>query len=52
MVALQEVFVIWNGFKTNINISGNTVINNSCCGMELQDGTASVILQHPTILWI
>ena len=35
--------VIWNGFKTNINISGNTVINNSCCGIELQDGTASAV---------
>lgn len=35
--------VIWNGLKTNLNISGNTVINNTCCGIELQDGTASAV---------
>ncbi|MBL7772756.1 MAG: right-handed parallel beta-helix repeat-containing protein, partial [Chitinophagaceae bacterium] len=33
--------VIWNGLKTNINFSNNTVSNNNCCGIELQDGTAS-----------
>ena len=33
--------VIWNGFKTDITITNNTVTNNNCCGIELQDGTAS-----------
>ncbi|MBK8699358.1 MAG: right-handed parallel beta-helix repeat-containing protein [Saprospiraceae bacterium] len=33
--------VIWNGMKTNINITGNMVNNNNCCGIELQDGNAS-----------
>ena len=33
--------VIWNGFKQNIVISNNIVSNNNCCGIELQDGTAS-----------
>ncbi len=33
--------VIWNGLKQNITISNNTVTNNNCCGIELQDGTAS-----------
>jgi hypothetical protein len=33
--------VIWNGLKQNITITGNTVTNNSCCGIELQDGDAS-----------
>ncbi|WP_162628162.1 right-handed parallel beta-helix repeat-containing protein [Arcticibacterium luteifluviistationis] len=35
--------VIWNGFKENITITGNTVNNNNCCGIELQDGTASAV---------
>ena len=35
--------VIWNGFKENITITGNTVTNNICCGIELQDGTASAV---------
>ncbi|MBK8485889.1 MAG: right-handed parallel beta-helix repeat-containing protein [Saprospiraceae bacterium] len=33
--------VIWNGFKENITISNCHVYNNNCCGIELQDGTAS-----------
>jgi hypothetical protein len=34
--------VIWNGHKTNITITNNSVINGTgCCGIELQDGTAS-----------
>lgn len=35
--------VIWNGFKQNITITGNTLSNNNCCGIELQDGTASAV---------
>ncbi|MBL7782537.1 MAG: right-handed parallel beta-helix repeat-containing protein [Saprospiraceae bacterium] len=42
--------VIWNGFKQNITFTGNTVSNNSCCGIELQDGTASnVVVSSNTI---
>ncbi|WP_187774966.1 beta strand repeat-containing protein [Pedobacter sp. BS3] len=34
--------VIWNGFKTHVNITNNTVKNtDACCSIELQDGTAS-----------
>jgi hypothetical protein len=35
--------VIWNGLKSNITITGNTVTNNNCCGIELQDGDASAV---------
>ncbi|MBK8633761.1 MAG: right-handed parallel beta-helix repeat-containing protein [Saprospiraceae bacterium] len=35
--------VIWNGFKENITITNNMVTNNNCCGIELQDGTASAV---------
>ena len=33
--------VVWNGFKENISITNCDVYNNNCCGIELQDGTAS-----------
>ena len=33
--------VIWNGFKTHITLTNNDVQYNNCCGIELQDGTAS-----------
>lgn len=33
--------VIWNGFKEKISITNCDVYNNNCCGIELQDGTAS-----------
>lgn len=33
--------VIWNGFKSNITITDNYVEGSNCCGIELQDGTAS-----------
>ncbi|MEZ5484730.1 MAG: MBG domain-containing protein [Lysobacteraceae bacterium] len=34
--------LIWNGFKTNIVFDGNYVHDLAgCCGIELQDGTAS-----------
>lgn len=37
-------FVIWNGFKTHITIAGNNVHDLvGCCGIDLQDGTASGI---------
>jgi hypothetical protein len=35
--------VIWDHLKTNITISDNVVTNNSCCGIELQDGDASAV---------
>ncbi len=33
--------VVWNGLKQNISITNCDVYNNNCCGIELQDGTAS-----------
>jgi len=33
--------VIWNGLKENITITNCEVFGNNCCGIELQDGTAS-----------
>jgi hypothetical protein len=33
--------VIWNGLKSNITFSQDSVLNNGCCGIELQDGSAS-----------
>jgi len=42
--------VIWNGFKQNITISNNAVSNNNCCGIELQDGSASGVTISDNIL--
>nr|MCU0467901.1 right-handed parallel beta-helix repeat-containing protein [Arcicella sp.] len=42
-VAGSRAIVIWDGFKENITITGNKVYNNNCCGIELQDGTASAV---------
>ncbi len=43
--------VIWNGLKSNITITNNDVRDNNCCGIELQDGTASgVTLTGNTII--
>jgi hypothetical protein len=33
--------VIWNGLKENISITNCNVYDNACCGIELQDGTAT-----------
>jgi len=33
--------VIWNGLKSNITITNCEVYGNNCCGIELQDGTAT-----------
>ncbi|MBN8680690.1 MAG: right-handed parallel beta-helix repeat-containing protein, partial [Chitinophagales bacterium] len=33
--------VIWNGLKSHITITNCEVFNNNCCGIELQDGSAS-----------
>ncbi len=33
--------VIWNGLKENITITRCHVFGNNCCGVELQDGTAT-----------
>ncbi len=38
--------VIWNGLKQNINISNNHVYGNNCCGIELQDGSASGVTMN------
>ncbi|HEX5626046.1 MAG TPA: right-handed parallel beta-helix repeat-containing protein, partial [Saprospiraceae bacterium] len=35
--------VIWNGHKSNISITNCDVYNNNCCGIELQDGSASAV---------
>ncbi|HPN71284.1 MAG TPA: right-handed parallel beta-helix repeat-containing protein, partial [Saprospiraceae bacterium] len=35
--------VIWDGFKENITFTNNMITNNNCCGIELQDGTASAV---------
>ncbi|HQU99879.1 MAG TPA: right-handed parallel beta-helix repeat-containing protein, partial [Bacteroidia bacterium] len=35
--------VVWNGLKQNVTIQNCEVYNNNCCGIELQDGTASGI---------
>ncbi|MEM9885875.1 MAG: right-handed parallel beta-helix repeat-containing protein [Bacteroidota bacterium] len=37
----QRGIVIWNNQKSNITISNCMASNNACCGIELQDGTAS-----------
>jgi parallel beta-helix repeat protein len=36
--------VIWNGLKSNIRISNCQVFGNNCCGIELQDGSASGVI--------
>ncbi|PWJ59373.1 putative secreted protein (Por secretion system target) [Dyadobacter jejuensis] len=36
--------VLWNGLKTNITVQNSLVENNDCCGIELQDGSASGVL--------
>ncbi|HML58990.1 MAG TPA: right-handed parallel beta-helix repeat-containing protein, partial [Ferruginibacter sp.] len=42
--------VIWNGLKENISITNCTVYNNNCCGIELQDGTATgVVMTNNTV---
>ncbi len=38
--------VIWNGLKQNINISDNHVYGNNCCGIELQDGSATGVTMN------
>ncbi len=38
--------VIWNGLKSNITIKNCEVFNNNCCGIELQDGTATGVLME------
>jgi|GEM_PF-5605671 len=43
--------VLWNGLKKNITIKNSTIQNNTCCGIELQDGSASgVLIQNNTIV--
>lgn len=42
--------VIWNGFKKNITITNSTITNNSCCGIELQDGSASGVLIKDNVI--
>jgi parallel beta-helix repeat protein len=35
--------VIWNGLKSLISVTNCHVYNNNCCGIELQDGSASSV---------
>ncbi|MBK7427363.1 MAG: right-handed parallel beta-helix repeat-containing protein [Saprospiraceae bacterium] len=42
--------VIWNGHKSNITITNCEVSSNNCCGIELQDGTASDVLIQGNLL--
>lgn len=42
--------VIWNGLKKDITITNNTVSNNNCCGIELQDGMATGVLVKGNII--
>jgi hypothetical protein len=48
---LSRGIVIWGGFKTNITFTNNDVRYNNCCGIELQDGTASgVVISGNTVI--
>ncbi|MBN3034668.1 MAG: right-handed parallel beta-helix repeat-containing protein, partial [Bacteroidales bacterium] len=38
--------VIWNGYKSHITITNCHVYGNNCCGIELQDGTASGVTMN------
>ncbi|GGM78223.1 hypothetical protein GCM10010967_07370 [Dyadobacter beijingensis] len=42
--------VIWNGLKTHITIKNSTIKNNNCCGIELQDGSASGVLIKDNVI--
>lgn len=43
--------VVWNGLKKNITITNNNLFDNSICGIELQDGTATgVLIKNNTII--
>jgi hypothetical protein len=45
-----RAIVIWDGFKRNVTIRNCIITNNLCCGIELQDGTASgVLIEQNTI---
>jgi hypothetical protein len=48
---LSRGIVIWGGLKTNITFTNNDVRYNNCCGIELQDGTASgVVISGNTVI--
>ncbi|MEZ4686941.1 MAG: right-handed parallel beta-helix repeat-containing protein [Bacteroidia bacterium] len=42
--------VIWNGLKSNISITNCEVFNNNCCGIELQDGTATGVTMNNNLV--
>ncbi len=42
--------VIWNGFKKDITIKNSTVKGNNCCGIELQDGSASGVIIKDNVI--
>lgn len=41
MINAGRAIVVWDNFKQNITIQNNYVVLGGCCGIELQDGTAS-----------
>ena len=43
--------VIWNGLKSNITITNCTVFNNNCCGIELQDGSATGVTMSGNVIY-
>nr|MBK9653448.1 right-handed parallel beta-helix repeat-containing protein [Bacteroidota bacterium] len=44
MLGAARGIVIWNGLKENITITNCNVFGNNCCGIELQDGTATGVI--------
>lgn len=41
--AFARGIAIWNNLKSNVSITNNYVVFTSCCGIDLNDGTASGI---------
>ncbi len=46
-----RAIAVWNNFKQNVTITNCYVVLGACCGIELQDGTASgVYIANNTII--